>query len=102
MVRRLRRIAPLKFGIVAGIVYALFSLIIVPFVALAMVAASLLPTQQQQSSPFSAGAGIVGAIVFAVLAPFLYGILGFLFGLLGAWVYNVVAKWTGGIEFEVE
>ena len=102
MVRRLRRIAPLKFGIVAGIVYALFSLIIVPFVALAMVAAAFIPSQQQQSSPFAAGTGIAGAIVFAVLAPFIYGILGFLFGLLGAWVYNVVAKWTGGFEFEVE
>lgn len=36
--------------------------------------------------------------VLAVM-PFLYLFFGFIFTVVGAWVYNIVAKWVGGIEF---
>jgi len=49
-----------------------------------------------------AGIGVGMGLVFAVLAPILYGAMGFLVGALAGLVYNLVAKWTGGIEFEVE
>lgn len=39
---------------------------------------------------------------FAVLFPVLYAIGGFIGGVIGAAIYNVVAKMTGGLEFEVE
>ena len=39
--------------------------------------------------------------VFAVIAPFLYGFLGFVFGALTAWLYNLVAARLGGIELEL-
>jgi len=28
--------------------------------------------------------------------------MGFIFGALGAWGYNIIAKWIGGIEVDVE
>ena len=31
--------------------------------------------------------------------PFLYLIIGFIFTAIGAWVYNIAAKWVGGIEY---
>ena len=31
--------------------------------------------------------------------PFFYLIFGFVFTIICAWVYNLVAKWVGGIEF---
>lgn len=31
--------------------------------------------------------------------PLLYAIFGFIFTFLGAWIYNGVAGWIGGIEF---
>lgn len=31
--------------------------------------------------------------------PFFYLIFGFIFTVIGAWIYNLVAKWVGGIEF---
>jgi hypothetical protein len=34
--------------------------------------------------------------------PVIYAVMGFVFGVLGAWVYNLIAKWIGGIEVEVE
>jgi hypothetical protein len=37
-----------------------------------------------------------------VFMPILMLALGFLLTLLGCWLYNVVAKWVGGIEFTVE
>ncbi len=38
-------------------------------------------------------------LVFIVLAPFIYALLGFVFTFILAWVYNLVAKVVGGIEF---
>jgi hypothetical protein len=50
------------------------------------------------------GAGVdpllfgIGAIIFA---PILYGILGFIFGILLALFYNITTGLVGGIEIEV-
>ena len=49
-----------------------------------------------------AGICVGMGLFFAVLAPIMYGAMGFIFGALAGLVYNLVAKWTGGIEFEVE
>jgi hypothetical protein len=37
----------------------------------------------------------------AVLAPFLYGLIGFFVGALSAWVYNFAARKIGGIRLEL-
>jgi len=34
-----------------------------------------------------------------IALPFLYAFFGFIFTLYGSWVYNKVAKYTGGIEY---
>jgi hypothetical protein len=46
--------------------------------------------------------GIVVGIIFLILIPIAYGLMGFVLGYLTALLYNYVAKKTGGIEFEVE
>jgi hypothetical protein len=45
--------------------------------------------------------GGIGFVVLGILAPFFYGALGFMFGALGAWTYNFLAKWLGGIQIEL-
>jgi ABC-type phosphate transport system permease subunit len=106
MTRRLKRIAPVKFGMVVGIIYGLISLIIVPFFLLfagLSTLAALLGNHSNDSA--NTAGGIVGLIVgciFVVFIPVLYAVLGGLMGMLAAWLYNVVAGWIGGIEFEVE
>ncbi|MFO1475086.1 MAG: hypothetical protein U1F98_00370 [Verrucomicrobiota bacterium] len=84
-------IAPLRAGIVLAALYAVLSLLAVPF----FLVATALSARSGSSAPaiFSAG--------FAILLPILYGVLGFLAGVLGAAVYNLIAKLTGGLEFEV-
>jgi hypothetical protein len=39
--------------------------------------------------------------VFLLLFPVIYGAVGFIGGVIAAALYNLVAKWTGGLEFEV-
>ncbi len=46
--------------------------------------------------------GMVGMIVVAALSPFLYGILGFILGAIGALLYNWIASAVGGIQMELE
>ena len=43
----------------------------------------------------------VGLSLVFVVAPLLYGVLGFVVGAFAAWVYNLVAGRVGGIEIEL-
>jgi hypothetical protein len=40
------------------------------------------------------------AIIVAI--PVIYIVFGSLFTALAAWIYNVVAEWTGGVEYVAE
>ena len=97
MKKRLTYVSPLKLGITLGIVYAILSLIIaVPmFLFISLVgAAGAAKTGQGLPAMFSG--------VFVIFLPVIYGVVGFIGGLLAGLVYNLSAKLTGGIEFEVE
>ena len=112
MVRRLKRVGVLKFGLVLGIVQGLLGLVVfIPFALIMMLAGAFAPNSAHPifANPATGNPaipGMVGAIIgggfLCVLAPVMYFILGFLMGCLGALVYNLVAKLMGGIEFEVE
>jgi hypothetical protein len=104
MTRRLKRIAPVKFGLILGIVYGLMSLVFVPFFLLFAGISVLAAVAGHSTSPNAAG-GVVSAIgmcVIMVFARIFYAVFGGLIGMLLAWLYNVAAGWIGGIEFEVE
>ena len=97
MTKRLKRIAPLQLGKMSAVIYALGSLIVVPFILLFSALASMFQPGHAPISGFAAlGAGAI------VIFPVIYAIAGFIFGMLGALIYNLVAKWIGGIEVEVE
>src|SRR5438445_4322730 len=46
--------------------------------------------------------GAIGGLIFGLFAPIFYGIMGFVFCAIGAFLYNVMAKWLGGIEVQVQ
>ena len=91
MKKNLTRIAPLRAGIILGILYGLFSLILVPFFLLF----ALVSAKTGTAAPAFMGVG------FAIVLPVIYAFFGFIGGLLMAALYNLIAGWTGGIEFEV-
>jgi outer membrane lipoprotein SlyB len=48
------------------------------------------------------GIGIGGGIAMIIFLPIIYGIVGFIGGVLGAAIYNMISNWIGGFEVEVE
>ena len=91
MKKQLIRIAPLKTGIVLGVLYGIISLIFVPILLLA--------------TTFGRPAGTPTPTIFgiglAIFFPVLYAVVAFIGGIIVAAIYNIVAKWTGGLEFEL-
>jgi hypothetical protein len=94
---RIKRFGVLSVGKILGVLYAILGLIVgAMFSAIGLLAVV---------SSSSQGAGIVG-LLFGVGAiiffPILYGIMGFIFGLVMAFFYNLIASRIGGIEVEAE
>jgi len=96
MKKRLAHIAPLQLGLVLGILYGIISLVfVIPFfIIVSLVGAA--------SAGSGTGAQALPAIfsgIFLIFLPVIYAVLGFIGGVISAFVYNLIAKWTGGIEF---
>jgi hypothetical protein len=94
-IRRIKRIAPLQLGKIMALTYGIMGLIFCPFFLLMTAFASHMPNNQRVGI-MALGTG------FALFMPVLYAVMGFVFGVIGAFIYNVIAKWVGGIEVEVE
>ena len=71
----------------AKVIALLFFVFSLPILGLMMLMSSFTPGSKPPMT------GMMLAI------PFIQLILGFIFTITGAWVYNLVAKWGGGIEF---
>ena len=98
---KLRRIDPIQAGKMLAAFYGIMSLLFVPFMLLFMTLGSFAARQQGGSAPalpFMFGMGIG----FMILLPVFYAVIGFVFGALSAFIYNLLAKWIGGFEFEFE
>jgi hypothetical protein len=81
-----------------GATYALIALLIMPFFLLfGAIAGVAAKAGGGQAFPAAFGLGAI----FIVLLPILYGVMGFIGGIIAALIYNLVAKWIGGIEVDV-
>ncbi|MEO8205377.1 MAG: hypothetical protein ABI615_04295 [Chthoniobacterales bacterium] len=100
MTKTLKRIEPLQAGKMFGALYALLSLIFVAFLLFFAVLGLLVPSLN--GSVASAGFGMIGVIIIAIFVPVLYGVAGFIAGVICAWLYNIIAGVIGGIRFEVD
>jgi hypothetical protein len=99
---KLKRIAPLQAGKMLAALYGLLALIMVPFMLVFMTVGGLAARNQGAATaptlPFMFGMGIG----FLVFLPVFYAVMGFVAGAIGAWVYNLLAGWLGGFEFDFE
>ncbi len=101
MTRRLKRIAPLQAGKIFAILYGLMGLIFLPFFALA----AILGAFAEQAQPgHAAPAAIAGGLLLGmgIAMPIFYAVMGFVIGIISSALYNLIARWVGGLEFEVE
>lgn len=91
----IRRIGPLSFAKISGVLYALMGFILgCIFSLVSMVGGAMMPRENGGMMGMIFGVGAIVAL------PIFYGILGFVTSLIGAVLYNLVAGWVGGIEIE--
>lgn len=88
MKTRIRNLSPHQNGKVFAILMAVTSLVFaVPFM---LIAGAMAPK----------GSGF--PVFMVLLFPILYLVFGYVSIAIGCWVYNVLARFTGGIEFEAQ
>lgn len=83
MKKQIIHVSPIQTAKVFALLYFILSLPLIGFMAIS----------------FSFAPGPKMPVVFLIFFPFLYAIFGFIFTVLGAWIYNLVAGWVGGIEY---
>jgi hypothetical protein len=79
---------------IMGALYGCLGLIILPFFLLGGIG-SLIFGQ-------GFGASSIAMLFLAILAPVIYGAMGFVMGALTAWIYNLVARRIGGLCLELK
>jgi hypothetical protein len=95
-----KSVGVLSVAKILGLIHGCLGLIVAPFFLVIGLMGSALG--QQQNNPLAGAFGIGFGIGLAVLAPVFYGAMGFIMGAIGALLYNLLAKWVGGFELEME
>jgi hypothetical protein len=92
---RITRFNVIKTSNVVAVVYMLIvAIFIVPFLLLGLFFGATGGSQAQQV--------LGGGLIFAVVAILGYGLLGWVFTAIACLIYNLAARWVGGIEVQVE
>jgi len=78
-------------GLIAGLIFSFFALLGTAF-----------GTAFQDANGPEAIFGVLFGVGAVIVLPILYGLMGFLGGLLTSAIYNVAARLMGGLELEVE
>ena len=86
MIKKIKRVSPLQLGKIAAVLYGILSLIFLPFVIIPALLAN------------RPGPGVI----FILILPIIYVVMGFIMAVITAAIYNLCAKWVGGIEIELE
>lgn len=95
----IRRIGVLSAAKISAALYAAIGLIAGVFISLA----SLVGAAAALGGDSAGGAlGALFGVGAIVLLPLFYGAMGFIAGVISAFIYNVVAGVVGGIELDVE
>lgn len=93
----LKRVDPVKYGLVTGLLMALMALIVLIPMMLIMSAVG--------ASGGMEGAGMAmfgGGIMMLIIGPIMYFIIGFLAGLIGTALMNFILSKTNGLDMEFE
>jgi hypothetical protein len=95
---KLKKIGVLSAAKIEGLIGAIIGLILGVIIAFFGAIVSSFLGDSREGMGLMLGGGL-GAII---IMPIMYGIFGFIGGAIGAWVYNLVSGWIGGLEIELE
>ena len=91
MKHQISRISILQTSKIVTVLYVAIGFILVPIGCIMV----LLP------APTNNPALRITGFIY-LFGPVVYGVIGFIFTVIGAWLYNLVAARIGGIEFELK
>ena len=94
MTKNITYFAPHKTALTAALVLAISSLLFIIPMVLTM---SFMPSVDHNGDPIPT----FFPTVMIIIMPIAYFIFGYIFTGFSAWVYNKVAKFTGGIKIEL-
>jgi hypothetical protein len=97
--RKIKRFEPLSVMRIAAIAYAAIGFL---EGAMFSVIFSIIPFSAQNEQHFPRFFGLFFGAFSIIVFPVLFAIIGAIGGGLGAVIYNVSARYVGGIEVEVE
>src|SRR5436190_24249996 len=81
--RTIKRFAPLQLGKVLGVLYGAMGLLLLPIFLLM----ALAPTLAAGGGRAGAGFAAIFGLGFAIAMPIMYAVMGFITGVIGAFVY---------------
>lgn len=94
-----RRIEPISLAKVAAVIYGGVGLLVGALVSLfAAVGSAFAAVAENSPLPF---AGLIFGVGAIVVFPLLYAFFAFLGGLIVSTLYNLAARWTGGLELDL-
>lgn len=98
---RIRKVGVFSLGRILGTLYAALGLMIGAFFSVVALAGGL-ASQMGGETKMGGIVAVVMGVGAIVVFPLLYGLMGFLSGLLTALGYKLAAKVSGGLEIEIE
>ncbi len=101
---RIRKLGVLSVAKMYAVIMLVISLIIaVPYGLIVIIFSLIGAGSTRGDAAFMVGGGgVVMGIIMMIFIPIFYAVIGFVFGAIGALVYNVFAGIVGGVEIEVE
>jgi len=99
----INRVGPVSCARIAGVIYAALGLLIGGLFSLfALLGMAFRGAELGRGqNPLAPLTGAVIGIGAVIAFPIFYGVMGFVFAWIGAWLYNLVASRVGGIEIDI-
>jgi len=94
--QKIKKIKAVSMAKIFGVMYGIIGLIIGAIITLMTATRMFVLSSNDAMAVLFFGLGAI------VMLPVVYGAFGFLGGLIGAWIYNLTARLTGGLEIEIE
>lgn len=95
----IKRVNPISAAKISGVLGVMLGLIIGACVSLVMMVAGSVAAARADR-PGGALFGVLFGAGAIVILPVFYGVFMFVIGLIQAALYNVAAKWMGGLEID--